>query len=84
MGLSEPYIILISVFIEDFIIFGHTHGMRKIGQGLNWRYSSDPSHCSDTAGSLTCCSTRNHHNPVFLFGHPTQSRAREISILLPR
>ena len=28
------------------------------GHGLNLCHSSDPSHCSDNAGSLTCCTTR--------------------------
>ena len=29
-----------------------------LGQGLNPRHSSDPSHFSDNASSLTCCTTR--------------------------
>ena len=34
-------------------VFGHTHGMWKFpGQGLNPCHNSDPSCCSDNAGSL--------------------------------
>ena len=29
-----------------------------LGEGSNPRYSSDPSCCSNVAGSLTCCTTR--------------------------
>ena len=40
--------------------FSHTHGMWKFpGQELNLCYSSDPSHCSANAGSLTCCAIRD-------------------------
>ena len=38
------------------MVFGHMHGMWKfLGQGLNLSHSSDPSCCSDSARSLTCC-----------------------------
>ena len=38
---------------------GHTCGMWKFrGQGSNPCHSSDQSHCSDSARSLTCCTTR--------------------------
>ena len=36
------------------IVVGLTHRMWKfLGQGLNWRQSSDPSHSSDNARPLT-------------------------------
>ena len=28
-----------------------------LGRGSNWHHSSYPGHCSDSAGSLTCCAT---------------------------
>ena len=39
-----------------FFCFGYIFNMWKfLGQGLNLRYSSDPSRCSDNAGSLMHC-----------------------------
>ena len=35
------------------------------GQESNTHHSSDPSHCSDNAGSLTSCATRELHLPFF-------------------
>ena len=54
------FTLLMISFAESFliIIFGHVHSMWKfLGQGSNLYYSSDLSHCSDNAGSLTCCAT---------------------------
>lgn len=43
-----------------FFLFGSTHAMQKFpGQGSNLCQSSDPSCCSDSARSLTCCATEN-------------------------
>ena len=43
---------------EDLFFFACAHGMWKFaGQGLNSWHSSDPSCCSDNAGSLTLCAT---------------------------
>ena len=43
--------------------FGHIHGMQKFpGQGSNLCYSSDPSHSSDNARSLTHYTTRELPN----------------------
>ena len=40
-------------------LFGHAHGMYNFqGQRLNWCHGSDPSHCSDNAGSLTHWATK--------------------------
>ena len=37
---------------------GRAHSRQKFpGQGSNLHHSSDPSSCSDKAGSLTCCAT---------------------------
>ena len=43
------------VFIYLFVyLLGCTCGIHKLpGQGLSLHHSSDPSHCSDNAGSLT-------------------------------
>ena len=42
----------------SFFLFGHTHGMWTFpGQGSNPCHNSNPSCCSDNAGSLTCCVT---------------------------
>lgn len=42
-----------------FFFFGCLHGMYKfLGQRLNPHYRSNPSHCSDSAGSLTHWVTR--------------------------
>ena len=50
------------------LLFGLIHGIRKfLSQGLNLCHSSNPSHCIDNAGSLTCCTTREL--PVFCYGH---------------
>ena len=39
-----------------FFFFGHICGMWKFpGQGSNPCHSSNPSHCSENARSLTCC-----------------------------
>ena len=41
------------------LFFGHTCSMWKfLGQGSNPCHHSDPNRCSDNAGSLTCCATR--------------------------
>ena len=51
------YFFFFSFFLSFF--FDHTHGMRKfLDQELNPYYSRNPSCCSDSAGSLTCCMTR--------------------------
>ena len=42
-----------------FFFFGCAHGIWTFpGQGSNLSHSSDPSHCSDSARSLTHCATR--------------------------
>ena len=42
-----------------FFFFGHAHRMQRFwGQGSNSHHSSDPSHNSDRAWSLTHCATR--------------------------
>ena len=39
----------------SFFVSGHAHGMQMFpGQGLNPCHSSNQSHNSDNAGSLTC------------------------------
>ena len=48
-------------YVENngLFIFGCASGMPKFqGQGLNLSHSSDPSHCSDNAESLTHWATR--------------------------
>ena len=55
---AEIQCILLMPFASLFV-FGHTHGMWKfLGQEWNWQHSSNPSHCRDSAGSLTCCTIR--------------------------
>ena len=56
------------LFLLTFLFFfGCAHGIQKfIGQGLNPHYSSNPGCCSDNAGSLTCCATREHSCLHFL------------------
>ena len=45
----------------SFFFFGRTHGMWKFpGQRMNPYHSSDLSHCSDNAGSLTQLVSRSH------------------------
>ena len=70
-----------------------TYGMWKfLGQELNSSHSSDPSHCSDSAGSLTHCTTREiprscptfHSAPVlslFTCKNRAQSQATITSLL---
>ena len=42
-----------------FFFFGHAHGMWKcLGQGSNMHHSRNLLPCSDNAGSLTHCTTR--------------------------
>lgn len=42
------------------------HSMRRFpGQGSNLHRSSDPSHCSDHIGSLTCWATQELHGDIF-------------------
>ena len=46
-------------FSLSLIFFGHAHTLRKFpGQESNTCHGSTASHCSNNAGSLTCCSTR--------------------------
>ena len=46
------------LYVELRIFFCHAHGMCKFpGQGMNLHHSSNQSHCSDNARSLTCCAT---------------------------
>ena len=48
-----------SQFLLSLFFFGCTHGMQNfLGQGSNPPYSSDQSHCSDKAISLTCWATK--------------------------
>ena len=61
---------LLLIFLHIFFFFGWTHSMWKcLGQGLNLDHSSDPSHRSNNATSLTCCTTRD------LLGGPLKNRA---------
>ena len=58
--------------------FGHTHSLCKYpGQGSNGCHSSDPSHCSDSAKSLTHCTTRELQQVLFF-----KSRDREVTGVL--
>ena len=44
---------------NSFFFFGHAHGMWKcLGQGSNMHHSRNLLPCSDNAGSLTHCTTR--------------------------
>ena len=55
---SSVYIGMVS-WIYTYIFFGRTLGMWKfLRQGSNPCHSSDPSRCSDNAGSLNGCATR--------------------------
>ena len=50
-----------------YYFFGCSHGMWKFpGQGSNPPRSSDPSHSSDNAVSLQCCTTRELQNYFLL------------------
>ena len=59
-GLSLYYRILFSfIYLFIYLFFGCLHGMYKfLGQRLNPHHRSNPSHCSDSAGSLTHWVTR--------------------------
>ena len=58
---------LYSTVLYLFIYFGHTGGRQKFpGQGSNLHHSSNPSHTSNNAGSLTWSATRELHG-VFCF-----------------
>ena len=49
----------LGLFLVFVSVFGHFHSMWKfLGQGTNLCYSSNPSCCSDNAGSLTYHTTR--------------------------
>ena len=60
MGSSVLFhLLLISSSTCIFFLFGYTCDMQKFqGQGLNLPHSSDPSHFSDNARSLTRYYTR--------------------------
>ena len=46
-------------FLSPSLPLCYSCGMWKfLGRGLNWRHSSNPSCCSDNAGPLTHCATR--------------------------
>ena len=50
---------ILFLFVCFFVCFGCACGMHKfLGQGLNLCHSSDLSHCSNSAGSLTHWTTR--------------------------
>ena len=50
----DPLVLFVCLFV-----FGIALGMWKFpGQGSNPCHRSNPSHCSDNTGSLTCCTTR--------------------------
>ena len=69
------FIMKIPVFF-CFVFFLAKHNMWKfLGQGLNLSHSSDPSHCSDHAGSLIHCSTELHL-------HFKTTQNSEVSLLL--
>ena len=56
----------IILFYFIFIIFGRAHSMQKFpGQGLNLHCSSNQSHSSDNARSLTHLATRELPEPWF-------------------
>ena len=49
-----------------FFFFGHAWGRWKFpDQGWNPCHSSNPTHCSDNAGSLTCWATRELQQLIF-------------------
>jgi len=51
---------------ELFLFFGRACGMWMFRrQGLNPRYSSNSSHSSNKAGSLTCCAARERQTELF-------------------
>ena len=53
----KPYFFSFLFFF--FFFCSHICGMWKSqGQASNPHHNSDPSHCSDNTGSLTCCPTR--------------------------
>ena len=54
-------------FFNLKFFFACAHGVQKfLVQGLNLRHSSDSSHCSDNAGSLTCCTTSELQGNIFI------------------
>ena len=60
-----PFLNQVVLFIYLFIYFGCTHGMQKfLGQGSNLLHSSNLSHSSDNAGSLTYWAIRELLNQV--------------------
>ena len=56
------------IFVENCVfLFVHTYGIWKfLAQGSNLCHSSNPSHCSDNARSLTSCPARELQIIVFL------------------
>ena len=52
--------------IFHLFFFGCAHGKWKFpGQGSNPWHTSNPSHCSDNTGSLTCCTKRELLDFIF-------------------
>ena len=48
---------LLMKYLFLFFLFGHAYVQKFLGQGSNWHHSNNLSHSSDSAGSLTCCTT---------------------------
>ena len=74
---SKPrsYFFLHSLSLSLFFFFFRPRGMYKfLGQGLNPFHSSNPSRCSDSARSLTHCTTREHLSLALLVS-PSGSHA---------
>ena len=54
------------LFSKKIFLYGHTCAMWNfLGQGSNLYHSSNPTHSSDNARSLTCCAPREFHYPHF-------------------
>ena len=54
-----------------------------LGQGLNPRHSSNQSHCSDSAGALTCCTAREPPPPehILISQSPRAGSCRRAFVL---
>ena len=65
-NLSREVLSLPPFFKKLFIFFGCAYGMWKFqGQGMNPHHSSNPSHCSDKASSLTLCHKGTPLSPFY-------------------
>ena len=67
INLTACFLFVWFLFFGFWYFFGHAHGIWKIpGQGSKLHHSSNPSCCSDNAGSLTHWATRELPLPVFM------------------